>query len=127
MKLSIKVTEFITTAESKALATHGASGLNVVPVSAIHADEDTIKLYDFFMGKTANNLKEAGEVSLVAWDGLAGVQLKCSSKYLENGDDFTRADSWSKETFPDRKLRGLIILKPIEVHEVSIAGNKVLG
>lgn len=125
-KLTEPVVQFLSTAGAKALATCGQAGLNVVPVSAIHADEDSIKLYDFFMEKSAINLKENGDVSLVAWEGLAGVQIKCQCEYLETGEEFSKADIWAKETFPDRTLRGLIILKPTEVHDISIAGNKVV-
>lgn len=113
-------------AEAKALATTGPHGVNVVPVSVINVKESTIYLYDFFMGKTVANLSDSPAVALTAWSGLQGVQIKAVADYCTNGPEFEQAVIAMKEQFPERTLRGLIILTPIVVYDIS-AGLDTAG
>ena len=109
----------VTSATGRALATSGPCGLNVVPVSAAHIVSDTIRLYDFFMNKTVVNIKQNPQVALSCWDGLAGVQIKAKAEYVTDGADFAQANTWAKEAYPERVLRGVIILQPTECYSIS--------
>ncbi len=118
-----KIQKFVLDASSKALATTGVNGLNVVPVSTIQIKDGKIWLFDYFMEKTAQNIKcnnNNNKVSLVCWSGLQGFQLKGVASYFDSGADFENAKGYVKQIHPDRKLKGLVILDVIEVFEVSI-------
>lgn len=124
-----KIKDFVLSAESKALATYGSEGLNVVPVSVIKIIDENIILLDFFMGKTVKNIKENPNVSLTVWKGLEGYQFKCEVEYITEGDLFDSENAWSTQEFPERTLKGVLILKLKEIYSVSAgirAGEKVL-
>ncbi len=101
------------------LATYGPAGLNVVPVSVVTKEGNTLTLYDFFMGKTVANIKATGEVALTAWDGLSGIQIKGQACYESTGDSYTNAVTVMRERFPERTLRGIIRVSPETVFLVS--------
>ena len=109
---------------SKALATNGSQGLNVVPVSTIRIDEGKIWLIDYFFGKTKDNVVENSKVSLVGWNGFDGYQVKADAQYLTQGAEFEKAKAWIGQILPSRVVKALVLLTPDEVHSVSIA-NKV--
>jgi predicted pyridoxine 5'-phosphate oxidase superfamily flavin-nucleotide-binding protein len=117
---------FLNKAPAKALATTGSEGINVVPVSALNVTETVIYLYDFFMNKTAVNLKEANTVALTSWEGMKGLQIKAEVDYQTEGAEFESANAWAQATYPERILKGLIILTPQAVYDVSV-GPKVLA
>ena len=117
--LNTQITTTLLEAEAKALATTGPHGVNVVPVSVINIVEDSIYLYDFFMGKTVKNLCASPAVALTAWSGLEGIQVKATATYHNSGIKFEAAVTAMKTQFPDRILRGLIILMPTVVYDIS--------
>lgn len=120
MHLTPDIRTTIETAAAKALATNGPHGVNVVPVSVVKmASTDEIYLYDFFMGKTVENLIAEPAVALTAWSGLAGVQLKATASYVTEGDRFTAEQAAMREQFPDRTLRGVLVLRPTEVYDIG--------
>ena len=119
MSLSVKVSETLVTATAKALATTGEQGVNVIPVSMIKVNDDSIWLFDFFMKKTATNLATNTAVALAAWTNLVGIQVKASATYVTEGDDFDDAVTWVKTQNPDRVTKGLLILKPTAVSDIS--------
>lgn len=129
--LTPAITTTLTTAEAKALATTGPHGVNVVPVSVLEVADDTIYLYDFFMGKTVENLISEPAVALSAWSGLAGVQIKATAAYQSDGAVFEAAVPAMRERFPERTLRGVIALTPTTVYDVSAnteqAGTVLVG
>ncbi len=104
---------------SRVLATYGPVGLNVVPVSVVTKEGDTLVLYDFFMGKTVTNIKATGAVALTAWDGLSGIQIKGQACYESTGDSYTTAVTVMRGRFPERTLRGIIRVSPETVFLVS--------
>lgn len=118
-----KIQAAIEGATGKALATTGPCGLNVVPVSAVKIVDGNIHLFDFFMNKTVVNIKQSKQASLACWDGLSGVQIKAEATYVTEGDAFLASDAWAKEAYPDRTLRGLIVLRPTECYSVSALDN----
>jgi predicted pyridoxine 5'-phosphate oxidase superfamily flavin-nucleotide-binding protein len=118
-----KIENAVLGATGRALATSGPAGLNVVPVSAAHVINEAIHLFDFFMNKTVVNIKQNPHAALACWDGLAGVQIKAIAEYITEGEVFAAADAWAKETYPDRTLRGLIVLHPLECYSVSPLEN----
>jgi predicted pyridoxine 5'-phosphate oxidase superfamily flavin-nucleotide-binding protein len=122
MPLSTKVIETINIAAAKALATQGPAGLNVVPVSMVRVNPDNIWLFDFFMDKTAANLKQDKAVALTTWTNMIGVQIKAEAEYLTEGEDFDEAVAWVATQNPDRVVKGLIVLKPTDVYDVSPGG-----
>lgn len=106
-------------AEGKAFATTGPHGVNVVPVSGLKVSDGTVVIFDFFMGKTVENLKAEPEVALTAWIGLKGIQLKATAEYLTQGPLYEDAEKRMKVDFPDRTLHGLILLHPHTIYDVS--------
>lgn len=122
MSLSSKVTETLTTATAKALATNGAHGVNVVPVSMIKVNDDSIWLFNFFMDKTAVNITENSAVALTAWTEMVGVQVKADASHVTEGEIFEEAVAWAKTQNPDRVTKGLLILKPTAVFDISPSG-----
>jgi len=119
MELPANIIEFIEAAEQKALATSCNGEVNVVPVSVVRVSDGNIWLHDFFMNKTAKNVCEEPQASLALWSGLNGVQIKGQINYLTEGGDFEAASKWSKEKFPERTLRGLLIFTPETVYDAS--------
>lgn len=117
------ITNVVTTATARALATCGPHGVNVVPVSVVDVDEGCIFLYNFFMGKTVDNILDQPDVALTCWTGLEGVQIKAAAVYHTSGARFDRAVVTMKERFPDRILSGIIALTPTAVYDVSAGAN----
>jgi predicted pyridoxine 5'-phosphate oxidase superfamily flavin-nucleotide-binding protein len=122
MSLSTNVIEFVNGAESRALATNGPAGINVVPISMAKAEEDAIWLFDFFMDKTVSNINADAEVALTTWTGYTGLQIKATATYVTDGADFVQAVAWVKTKNPDRETKGLIILTPSSIYDVSPGG-----
>lgn len=123
-----EIIQIITDSESAALATTGPHGLNVVPISVFEPRKGEVHLYDFFMNKTAENIKTESNVTFICWKGYAGVQIKAEAKYEAFGSDFDAAVVEMKERFPDRTLKALIRLVPSEVYDVApgaISDNKL--
>ena len=104
---------------ARALATCGSAGLNVVPVSVVTKEDNSLILYDFFMGKTVVNINATGEVALTAWDGLVGIQIKGQACYESSGDSYNKAVTVMRGRFPERTLRGIIRISPEAVFLVS--------
>jgi hypothetical protein len=130
MNLTTNMRTTLETAEGRALATTGPHGINVVPVSVITLTEaGEIYLYDFFMDKTVTNLTSDSTVALSAWSGLAGIQVKATAAYETAGERFAAEEVKMKAQFPDRTLRGVIILTPSAVYDISAgatAGQKLM-
>lgn len=103
----------------RVLATYGPVGINVVPVSVVTKEGSDIILYDFFMGKTIENIKVTGEMALTAWDGMSGIQIKGKACYESAGDSYINAVTVMRERFPERTLRGIIRITPLQVFSVS--------
>lgn len=122
MQISQKVADVIKTAKSKALATSGNEGINVVPVSMIRVNDDSIWLFDFFMAKTTSNIKTNPAVGLACWTGMTGIQIKANAEYLVEGELFAEAVSWVKGENPDRVVKGLLILTPTQICDISPGG-----
>lgn len=119
---SSTIRDVLSTAAAKAFATYGNTGINVVPVSMIRVNDDTIWLFDFFMDKTVQNLDVKAPVALTAWTDMKGIQVKADAQYIMDGDEFTEAVVWVKEQNPARVVKGLIILTPTKIHDISPGG-----
>lgn len=85
----------------------------------IRALDTTIWLFDFFMAKTAENIQNNPSVALTAWTGMVGVQLKADADYLTTGTDFDAAVAYVKSQNPDRVVKGLIVLHPTAIFDIS--------
>jgi len=116
------IVDFIEQAESRAMATTGPHGLNVVPLSMLRVVGGSVWLFDFFMEKTTENLTAEPSVALTVWSGLTGLQLKGATAYHTEGEQFDEAVAWVKTQNPARTVRGLIVLTPNELHDVSPGG-----
>ena len=128
--LTSEIQNQITNADARALATTGPRGVNVVSVSVVAVTAEAIYLYDFFMGKTSENLQAESSVALAVWSGLVGVQVKATAEYVTTGDMFDAATTEMLERFPDRTLRGVIVLTPQTVYDISAgetAGTQLVG
>lgn len=111
----------ICSAESKALATYANGNLNVVPVSSITVVNGAIWLINYFMDKTLSNIRGNEAVSLVCWKKMMGYQIKGTASYVTEGPDFDEAVAWIRSILPDRIVRGLIVITPKEIYDVSPA------
>ena len=114
-----QIRRIITGSDAHALATTGPHGVNVVPLSVVELRGDEIHLYDFFMHKTAENIKAEPKVALTSWQGFRGVQVKADAVYATDGEVYEAAVKEMKERFPDRTLHGVIRLTPTEVYDIA--------
>ncbi|MDQ5901721.1 MAG: uncharacterized protein QG580_436 [Patescibacteria group bacterium] len=114
------VEEFILSADSKALATISSLGvLNVVPVSSIRVFDSKIVLVNYFMDKTFQNIISNDQVAFVAWSKMIGYQIKGKAEYKDSGEVFDTVVSWIRETIPGRVVKGVIMITPIEIHDIA--------
>ncbi len=119
MKLLPQVIEGILQADSKAFATNGKHGINVIPVSTIRVVDDKILLMNYFLGKTLENIEENPHVALTCWKGLTGYQIKGTALYAIDGDVFKEAKEWVEQNVSNRTLKGLLIITPEYVYDIS--------
>lgn len=119
MTLTPEIIETIVGSDNKALATMGKHGINVVPVSTIRVVENKILLMNYFLKKTLSNITENPHVALACWKGLTGYQIKGTVRYVDTGTQFQDAKDWVTKNVANRTLKGLLILTPKEVYEVS--------
>ncbi len=113
------IQDLILSADAKALATYSNNNLNVVPVSSIKIVDGKIWLIDYFMDKTLANILNNKSVAFVCWRKMMGYQIKGVVSYTTSGQDFDEAVKWIKSILPDRVVKGLIILTPNEIHDIS--------
>lgn len=116
------ITTFLETAAAKALASTGTDGVNVISVSMIKVNTDSIWLFDFFMDKTAKNIQADPAVALSAWTAMTGVQIKADVTYITEGPEFDDAVIWAKNNNPKRVVKGLLTLKPKAIFDISPGG-----
>ncbi len=130
MKLTPQMVQILETADGKALATTVPGCLHVVPVSTAKMYEDKILLVDYFMGKTLENIRKNPDVSLAFWKGLEGFQVKAHVEYVTSGDVFDQTVAWVSDILPERTVKGILMLLPYEVYDVSATikrpGEKVM-
>lgn len=119
MKLTNEILEIINSADSRALATVGEDGPNVVPLSMVITDEDSIVICDCFMGKTAKNLISDSRAAIAFWKGFVGVQVKGQIAYETAGENFELYTKWLKEKHPDRMLRGVLVMAVEKVYDLA--------
>ena len=119
MKLSQTITDMVMHADAKALATYHENNLNVVPVSTMKVVDDQIILVNYFMGKTLENIKQNSRVALACWKGIQGLQIKGTIEYLQVGELYEEITSWVAEILPDRMVKGILVLTPKEIFDIS--------
>lgn len=117
------IKEFLLAAPSKALATNGPFGLNVVPVSTIFIEGNNIILVDYFMNKTLSNILENSQVSFTAWKDLYGYQIKADCKYKKEGEIFEDIVLKVKEILPERIVKGILVLEVKEIFDIAPTKN----
>jgi len=118
MKIDEYIEKFILSAESKALATYSKI-LNVVPVSTVFIVDGKIWLINYFLNKTLDNIMENPHVALVCWKGFVGYQIKGPVLYVENGEYFEIAKERVAKILPERVVKGLLIISPESVYDIS--------
>ena len=124
MKLSQIFVDFILSAEGKALATIGSqTGVHVVPVSSVKIVGDEIILVNYFFGQTLRNITENPEVALACWKGLEGYQIKAQARHETEGELFDEVVVWIQDTIPGRVVKGVLILTPTKMFNVSAGAN----
>lgn len=128
MEFTKEILEVINSADSRALATVGEDGPNVVPLSMVITDKDSIVICDCFMGKTAANLANDPRAAIAFWKGFVGVQVKGKISYETSGENFDLYVDWLKGKHPDRTLRGVLVLTPEAIYDLAPqnAGKKLL-
>lgn len=130
MKISEFCRDILQTAEGKALGTYSPeTGINVVPVSSLRLEGDEIILVNYFFSKTLENISSHPEVSLAAWKGLKGCQIKAKARYETEGEMFDTVVDWIAETIPGRVVKGILVLTPVKCYDVSAgeeAGKEIV-
>ena len=121
MELTHTTVDLLLSADSKALATNGPHGLNVVPVSTIRVVDGKIWLINYFFNKTVENILADKNVSLVGWKGFDGFQVKATAAYMTEGPQFDDAKALVSKLLPDRIVKGLVVLTPESVYNISPA------
>lgn len=81
--------------------------------------EDKIVLVNYFMEKTLENILSNDNIALVAWSEMAGYQVKGKVEYRTSGDTFDMVTNWIRETIPGRVVKGILIIEPAEVYDIS--------
>jgi len=119
MELSQQITDVLLNADGKALATRSEDSVNVIPVSMIKMTGDNIWLFNCFMGKTVENITKDSHVALVFWKGGEGYQIKATASYVTDGEIFEEARQFVAGVNPNRVLKGVLVLQPTEVFDVS--------
>lgn len=122
--------EMLLQAEGKALATTGSDGqAHVVPVSTVRVEDGKIILVNYFLGQTLVNLERNAQVALAFWKGLAGYQVKGVASYEVQGERFDLTAAWVKQILPDRVVKGIVVITPVQVFDISAgpeAGKEVV-
>lgn len=130
MKIATEVQTALLQAEGKALATYSETdGINVVPVSSVKVVDDKVVLVNYFFGQTIRNIEENLEVALTFWSGLAGYRLKATVEHKTEGEVFDLVTAWIKETIPGRVVKGVLILEPTALYDISAgaeAGKRIV-
>ena len=124
MNLPPEVTDMLLTADSKALATTHDDIVNVVPVSSVKIVDGKIWLINYFMNKTIEHITHNRHVALACWKGLSGYQIKADAAYVTEGYDFDEAVRWIADILPERTVKGLLILEPTELFDVSASKER---
>lgn len=124
MKLPKQIADIVLNADGKALATTYKNDINVVPVSSIKIVEGKIWLINYFMNKTLQNLTNNPHVALACWKGLEGYQIQADVAYLTDGDAFTEARQWIAKILPGRIVKGLLVLDPTEIFDISASKER---
>lgn len=124
MKLPQHIADIALNADGKALATFGEDGINVVPVSSIRIVEGNIWLVNYFMGKTLANILRNPIGALVCWKGYEGYQIRATIAYHTEGSAFSKAVQWIKQTLPERVVRGLLVLEPTAIFDISASRER---
>lgn len=122
MRISPTVKTILEIAPSKAFATTCPESINVVPVSMIRVNESSIWLFNFFMNKTAHNACTSSTCALTAWKDTKGIQVKGNVKHLTSGKSFDDAVDWVHTQNPDRVVKGLLIIEPTAIFDISLGG-----
>ena len=130
MELTNEIKDMILNAEGKALATLKDGEPHVVPVSTVKIEGDKILLVNYFMGQTLKNALANPKVSLTAWRGLEGFQIKAEVEYITDGELFEATKEWVAIDLPERVVLGVLMLTPTEVYDVSATidepGKKIM-
>ncbi len=120
MQISIEVQQALLDAEAKALATYSeANGVSVVPVSSVRVMDGKVVLVNYFFGQTVRNIEANPDVALTFWSGLSGYRIKAKATYETKGDVFDEVVGWIKDTLPTRVVKGVLILEPTVLYEIS--------
>lgn len=122
MRITPTVKTILESAPAKALATTCLESINVVPVSMIRVNESDIWLFDFFMNKTAHNACASRACALTAWEDMQGIQVKGDIAYITEGELFDESVDWVKTQNPDRIVKGLLIIQPTAIFDISPGG-----
>jgi predicted pyridoxine 5'-phosphate oxidase superfamily flavin-nucleotide-binding protein len=120
MTTIFEISDTLVLADSKALATYGPLGINVVPVSTLYmTPAGEIVLVNYFLKKTLQNILEHPEVALTCWSGMAGYQIKGTVVYITDGVLFEDIKNRVYQTLPERVVKGILVLTPREIHDIS--------
>lgn len=123
MTINDSVKYIILNATSKALATYGSAGINVVPVSSVQVVDNAIWLIDYFMEKTSQQIQENPNVSLACRKDMLWYQIKAQAKYIQTGTNYEKARDRAISMHPDRIVKWLIVLQPDMIYDISPTKN----
>lgn len=113
--------DIIINAQAKALGSLSPDNtMSVIPVSTVRIIEDDIILCNYYMHTTHENILSNPDVVLTCWSDSTGLELKGNVSYQDSGDLFEKMKSEIHSIDPEKTLNGVLIIKPLEVIDVSL-------
>jgi len=126
MEFNTQVRVTLENGVSKALATSSLDGnINVVPISDAVIVDEKIWIFNYFFEKTIKNIHENPNVSIVAWSGLMGFQIKAKANYFTEGENLDLALAWVASKYPNRVLNGVVVLDIVEIFDISVFDKRI--
>ena len=74
------------------------------------------------MNKTASNACASSSCALTAWENMKGIQIKGDVTYVTEGEFFEEAVEWVQVKNPERVVKGLLIIVPTAIFDISPGG-----
>jgi predicted pyridoxine 5'-phosphate oxidase superfamily flavin-nucleotide-binding protein len=74
------------------------------------------------------NITENPKVSLAFWKGLKGYRVTATAEQVTHGPLFDDVVAWIGETIPGRVVKGVLILTPEKLFDISAgpeAGKRI--
>lgn len=101
-----------------AFATSSKDGKpNVIAVASVKVKDDKIIITDNYMDKSKKNLDENNNIAIVVWKGSKGYQIKGTSEYFTEGENYDFIKNLPENK--DMPTKGAIVITVGEIYELK--------